>query len=80
MHKSNLRSLLTEAASAEHEAILTNKSTTVATGTATRYNPDKPKNLPSTRTRTEFTRMSIIKARHGFLWQVSTYTQKGTKL
>ena len=67
VHKSNLRSLLTEAASAEHEAILTNKSTAVATGTATRNYPSGPKNLPSTRTRTEFTRMGIVKARHGFL-------------
>ena len=67
VHKSNLGSLLTEAASAEHKAILTNKSTAVATSTATRYSPNSSKNLPSTRTGTEFTRMSIIKTRHGFL-------------
>ena len=64
MNEANLRSLLTEAASAEEEIILSNETTAVTTSTAIKLDYKKRKQLPATRTRTIFTRMSVIKARH----------------
>ena len=69
MNEANLGGLLAEATSAKEEIILSNETTAVTTSTAiqilvqyTKYQ----KNLPSTRTGTVFTRMSVVKARHVF--------------
>ena len=64
MDESNLRSLLAETTSAEHEIVLTNQTTAVTTGTAIQINDYIRINLPATRTGTVFTRMRIIEARH----------------
>ena len=65
MNKANLRGLLTEATSAEEEIVLSDETTAVTTSTAM-YDEKNEKRIPATRTRTIFTRMSVIKARHVF--------------
>ena len=61
MNKANLRGLLTEATSAEEEIVLSDETTAVTTSTAM-YDEKNEKRIPATRTRTIFTRMSVIKA------------------
>ena len=64
MNKANLRGLLTEATSAEEEIVLSDETTAVTTSTAIKLDYKKRKQLPATRTRTIFTRMSVIKTGH----------------
>ena len=62
--ETNLGGLFTEATSAEEEVVLSNKTTTVTTLAAIPLHSTINNQLPGTRTRTIFTRMSVIKARH----------------
>ena len=62
--ETNLGGLFTEATSAEEEVVLSNKTTTVTTLAAIPLHTSINNQLPDTRARTVFTRMSVIKARH----------------
>ena len=62
--ETNLGGLFTETTSAKVEVVLSNKTTAVTTLAAIPLHSTINNQLPGTRTRTIFTRMSVIKARH----------------